>query len=533
MQGPSDERDAGYPPPLKAWTAVAILSLTYMFSFMDRQILVLLIEPIKADLEITDTEVSLLTGFSFAVVYTLMGVPMGRVADLWVRKYVIIFGVAVWGLLTAACGLARSFPQLFLARMGVGFGEAALTPVAYAIVADLFPPHRLARAMSVFALGGMAVGAGMSLIFGGLVIGFVTEVGTLTLPIIGDIRTWQAVLIIVGGLTLVMLVPLSLMPEPPRHNADPKKTGSKAAGQSAKKMSGKAGGQPGGEDMSFRSVLKFIGRHKSFYGPFIIGMSVINLYSYGAGAWAPSYFIRVHGWDAASTGVTLGFLYIGPAVLGGLCSGWLSDYIFQKGYKPAPLLLKTVAVASLVVLVPLFIMVPLMPLKLVLLVTVNFAIAVSTVLSPTIIQFATPNRMRAQVSAIYLLVVNLIGLGFGPTAVALITDYVFGDTMAVGWSIMATAIVACGLGALLLYRALVPFSVQLEAVIGDKQGPAGPNPQDSEVEVLSDVPGNALSHIQPVGPANGPSGHASGDGPDSSVQARLPGASPHLPSSKL
>ena len=122
------DHSADYPTPKLAWTTVGILALTYLFSFMDRQILVLLIDPIKADLQITDTQVSLLTGFAFAIIYTTACVPLGRIADLWVRKYVIIAGVCVWSVLTMLCGLARSFPQLFLARMGVGFGEAAFNP---------------------------------------------------------------------------------------------------------------------------------------------------------------------------------------------------------------------------------------------------------------------------------------------------------------------------------------------------------------------------------------------------------------------
>ena len=131
---------SGYPSPAIGWITVLVLSLTYMFSFMDRQILVLLVEPMKQDLQISDTQVSLLTGFAFAAVYAVMGIPMGRAADLRVRKHVIIFGVTIWSVLTIYCGLARNFIQLFFASMGVGFGEAALTPTAYSMVADLFPP---------------------------------------------------------------------------------------------------------------------------------------------------------------------------------------------------------------------------------------------------------------------------------------------------------------------------------------------------------------------------------------------------------
>ena len=155
---PASNHPADYPRPTIAWTTIGVLSLTYMFSMMDRQILVLLIDPIKTDLNITDTQVSLLTGLAFAVIYTVSGIPMGRIADLWVRKYLIIVGVTLWSALTVSSGFARNFLQLFLARMGVGLGEAALPPTAYSIVPDLFPPNKMARGMCVFTLGGVIGG---------------------------------------------------------------------------------------------------------------------------------------------------------------------------------------------------------------------------------------------------------------------------------------------------------------------------------------------------------------------------------------
>jgi MFS family permease len=146
----SPNDDGGYPSAAVAWYTVAVLSVVYMFSFIDRQILVLLIEPIKHDLQISDTQVSLLTGAAFAVLYSIMGVPMGRAADRWTRRGVIAVGVAIWSVMTIGCGFARSFWQVFVARMGVGVGEAALTPTGHAIVADVFPPHRLARGMAAW-----------------------------------------------------------------------------------------------------------------------------------------------------------------------------------------------------------------------------------------------------------------------------------------------------------------------------------------------------------------------------------------------
>jgi len=413
-----------------------------MFSFMDRQILVLLVEPIKHDLQITDTQVSLLTGFAFAVVYAVMGIPMGRAADLKVRKHVIIFGVTIWSVLTMYCGFARNFTQLFFARMGVGFGEAALTPTAYSMVADLFPPEKLGRAMSVFVLGGVAAGAALSLLLGGLIIGWVETIGAITLPIIGEVKAWQLVLIIVGFLSLLMVIPLALIKEPKRH-------GDVLSSDQTERT-----------DLPFRDVLQYLWDKKSFYGSYIAGISLINLYGYGAGAWFPSYFIRVHEWDAASTGINLGLLYLVPAIIGGLASGWLSDRLYSKGYQTAPLMIITAAAALSIVVVPVIIYAPLMEIRLTFLVLANLLMVMLAVLLPVVIQMGTPNRIRAQASAIYLLIGNMVGIGFGPTVVALITDYGFKDEMAVGHAIAITGVVCFILGSVILCRAFKPFKKQ-------------------------------------------------------------------------
>ena len=451
-----DTSEANYPSPTVAWTTVVILSLTYLFSFMDRQILILLVEPIKADLQISDTQVSLLTGFAFAIIYTVSGIPMGRLADRWVRKYVIIGGVTIWSALTMSCGFASSFTQLFIARMGVGFGEAALTPTAYAMVPDLFPPKRLALAMSVFALGS-ALGGGASLILSGLIIGEISELSHITVPLLGTLRPWQLVLIVVGGISFLMILPLALIPEP-------KRQGSQLL--PAKKRFDQPGSLSSNKQLPFKQVLGFLWEQRAFYLPFIIGSSLLNLYAYGSAAWGASYFIRLHHWEASTVGITLGLATLPPAIIGGLSSGWLADHLYQKGNRGAAMHI-TVTVAGLcALLVPLFIYVPSMPLKLVILVLYTLLIAGSGVLFPTIIQMATPNTIRAQVSATLLLISNLVGIGFGPTAIALITDYGFQNDLALGHSIAIVGVLALALGAGLLSRAIKPF-IQRSKIVNE------------------------------------------------------------------
>ncbi len=435
-----------YPSPKVAWTTLIILTVTYMFSFMDRQILTLLIDPIKTDLNISDTQVGLLTGIAFALVYTLACIPMGRIADLWVRKYLIIGGVTVWSLLTITCGFARNFPQMFLARMGVGLGEAALTPTAYAMVPDLFPPNKLARGMSVYALGGLAGGA-VSIILGGTIIALVNEVGPFSLPLMGTLKAWQMVLIIAGSLSLLMVIPLSLMPEPKRHGVQAVKG-------------------PQKHQHSFRQVLSYLWRYKAFYGLFIAGIGLQNLFSFGFGTWVPTYFIRVHGWEASSAGITLGSLYLLPAVFGALISGWLADYFFNKGYRAAPLYMMVTLLSLFIPLALGLVYIPNMQHKMVVLVLLGFTDVGFAVLFPTIIQMATLHRIRAQVSAMVLLAVNLAGYGLGPLCVALVTDYLFQDEMAIGHA-MAFVSVLCVPAFICLCFAINPFKQRVITVMGD------------------------------------------------------------------
>ena len=434
-----------YPSPSTTWTTVGVLSVTYMFSMIDRQILVLLFDPIKADLQITDTQIGLLSGLAFALVYTTVGIPMGRAADLWVRKYVIIIGVSIWSLMTILSGFTRNFFQLFLARMGVGFGEAALTPTAYAMIGDLLPPNRLAKGMSLFVFGGM-LGNVMALLVGGAVIGLVDSAGSLHLPYLGEFRSWQLVLVIVGAASMLMVIPLSLIPEPKRHGKQVN-------------ISGKDNERKKGEDMqvlSFYEVLSYIWENKNFYFPFIIGMCFAALSSYGFAAWIPTYFIREHGWSAASTGITLGVITL-VSLPGVWVSGWLADRFYEKGYHDISLSITIFVLALSAPIICLVIYIPAMPLKVGILAVAIFIIMPYHVMLPTMIQMATPHHIRAQVSAIHLFVINLVGISFGPVLIALVTDQVFQDEMAVGHSIAIVGAVAYSLAACLLLFALKPF----------------------------------------------------------------------------
>ncbi len=209
---------AAYPPRRYAWFVVGVLTLAYIFSFIDRQILSLMVGPIQHDLEIGEKQMSLLMGASFAVFYTFFGIPLGRLADTRSRRGLIAVGIALWSFMTAGCGLARTFWQLALMRMGVGVGEASLSPSAYSLISDYFPPERRSTAMSVYSMG-IYLGSGLAFILGGFITLLVSGRDTTPLPWIGELRSWQIVFLAVGLPGLLVALLLLTVREPVRRGA--------------------------------------------------------------------------------------------------------------------------------------------------------------------------------------------------------------------------------------------------------------------------------------------------------------------------
>jgi MFS family permease len=287
MQGDPETED--YPRVGYAWYVVAVLTLAYVFSFIDRQILSLLVGPIQRDLGISDKQLSLLMGASFAVFYTLFGIPLGRLADTRNRRSLIAAGIAFWSLMTAACGVTRTFWQLALARMGVGVGEATLSPSAYSLIADYFRPERRSTAMSVYSMG-IYLGSGLSFILGGLVVKFASAQESLLLPFIGPIRSWQMVFLYVGlpGLAVAML--LFTIREPVRRG-----------------LAGLRGGQMAAH-ASMREVRNYLSDNRATFAFLNLGMALITLNAYGAVSWIPAMFARRHGWAPADAGLVFGLI---------------------------------------------------------------------------------------------------------------------------------------------------------------------------------------------------------------------------------
>ncbi len=208
--------DPAFPKPATAWTLTILLTLSYIVSFIDRQLLGLLVSPIKADLGISDLKMGLLLGLAFSLFYVTLGVPIGWLADRVNRRNLVIAGITLWCIMTAACGLSKSYGQLFLARVGVGVGEATLSPCALSLISDSFPPERRARAIGVYSIG-VSVGGGLAYLLGGALVQAVADAPPIDWPVLGEIRPWQSAFIIIGLAGLVVALLLTMVPEPARH----------------------------------------------------------------------------------------------------------------------------------------------------------------------------------------------------------------------------------------------------------------------------------------------------------------------------
>jgi MFS family permease len=440
----ANQAEHAFPSPSVANYALLVLTTAYVFSFIDRQIISLLVEPIRADLGITDFQISLLQGLAFALFYTVLGVPIARMADRMNRTRIIAVGVFIWCLMTAACGLARSFSILFLARIGVGVGEAALSPAAFSILSDSYPPQRAARAMAIYTLG-TTFGAGLAYIIGGLVVDVVTSAEALHLPFIGQIQPWQAAFLAVG-LPGLLLVPLVLAIREPQRQG----------------MLETSTGKP--NQIPLSTVVSFIHQRWRVYGGIYAGVGLLAVVGYGVLAWFPTLLIRKFGLTPGDIGLSFGLIFICFGTIGALGAAFLAERRFLQGQLDANL-----SVAMLVavgMLVP-AVVAPLMPnAELTLLCAAPLVLCINAHagITTAALQLVSPNQMRATVVALMYFVSNLVGLGIGPSLVAGITDFGFGHDGALPYSLAIVGFLCCPVAAVCFQWARPHYGLAVQAV---------------------------------------------------------------------
>ena len=417
-----------------AWYMVVLCMIAYLFSFVDRQIVALLIEPIRADLHISDTQFSLIHGLAFAIFYAVMGLPIARLADTKSRPVIIAIGIAVWSIATAVCGTAKSFFQLFAARMAVGVGEAALSPAAYSMITDAFPKSKLGVALGVYSMGSF-LGAGLAYIIGGVAIEMVTKIGIVEMPIIGTVKPWQMTFFIVGlpGLLIAALFFITVK--------DPERKGV---------VQGDSG-------YSIGEVFAYIGQNKGSFTAHYVGFGLLALVLYALMSWAPAFFLRNFELTTREVGLYLGTLVLVCNVGGVLTSGWLIDFFTKRGRTDAALIAAIVGGVGALIPAALFPFMPNLTTTLIVLGVALYFASFPMATSAAALQWMAPNQMRAQVTALFFLFMNLFGITGGSSLVALSTDYLFKDEQLVGYSMAIVACAAALIAVVLMARGLAAF----------------------------------------------------------------------------
>ena len=430
----------GFPPAGVGWYAVILLACCYAVSYIDRWILSLLIEPIKADLGLSDFQISLLLGPAFAIFYATMGIPIAWLADRKNRRNIIAIGITLWSLATAAAGLARSFADLFITRVLVGVGETALGPSAISMISDMFPRHRRALAIAIYTSGG-TFGSGFGYIIGGQIVGWAKTAQLGALPIVGQVAPWQLVFMIVGlpGLILTLLV-LTLR-EPSRKEL---------AGFQDRRA------------VSFADTLKYLRNRALVFGGFCAAVSIIAVTAF-VQFWNAVLFERTWGWDPTTFSLYngIGILAVGPAAV--YAAGRLAGALTLRGVEDGAY---RIVLAGTLLLVPMGALYPLMPNvwgAYVVLQIQTIGVAGSAAVAPTALTMIAPGQIRSQTMALYFMSLSMIGLLLGPTSVAFFTDNVFADEAMIRYSMAIVTLIFGIPSALALIALRRPYGRELRA----------------------------------------------------------------------
>jgi MFS family permease len=391
------------PKPAYAWYSTVLLTTVYVFSYIDRTILNLLVEPIKHDLQLSDTEISLLMGPAFALFYTTLTVPLGWLADRWKRTWIVAIGVTLWSVATAGCGLARNFIQLFTARIMVGVGEASLSPCALPMIADSFPPEKRGKPIATYSAA-LSLGGGIAALAGASIIVWSKTAGTIDLPLLGQLRPWQFAFVAVGFPGIILGVLMFLMREPARQE------------QAGIAESGKAG---------LGDAARYLLSDWRMYAGFVAIVCVMTTVAYSQG-WFPAMFERTWGWPPEKFALYYGIitLIIGPATV--FSTGWYIDRLYLRGKKDAPVL---IMIGGLLIIVPTHAIAPLMPdgnLAFVMVAINLIGMASVTTAGSAGLMNITPGEIRSQVTALYFVIISVTGLMLGPTTVGILSDSVIG-----------------------------------------------------------------------------------------------------------
>lgn len=440
MTGDVKTQSAEYPATSKGWYATILLTIAYTLSFIDRQILNLLAEPIRLDYDLTDTGISLLQGLAFISTYILCSIPIGRLVDTRNRVWLLVGGVTIWSIATTACGLTKTYTQMFISRMCVGIGEATLTPITWSMLADYFPPNKRELPISIFLIGPY-LGGGIALIAGGYVLASLSDMGNVTLPIAGEIRPWQFTFIAVGLPGIFFSLFLLTISEPKRQGTI----------------------TTTGNQIPLRDVMRFIFQRWRIYFAFLIGVPFLVIILYGLQAWVPTFLLRVHGMALSDAGIQYGTIALISGSSGVLTGPIIGKMLLRAGYVDYHLRVAIGAALLCCVSVGFIPFMQSVEWALFFIGFAGFAVTLPLALVAAGLQTVTPGEMRGIIAGTYVLLTSAFGMGIGPTAIALFTDYVFSGPEDIGYSL---AVVCCSAAILTIISILIGLKPFRQAMKG-------------------------------------------------------------------
>jgi MFS family permease len=416
-----------------------LLMLAHVTCIVDRYLVSIVTEPLKHGLGLSDTQLGLLQGPSFAILFAVASLPMGWVADHVNRRNLIVFGIICWSAATVACGLSRSFPELFVARIFVGIGEAALVPAAMSMIGGTFAPDRLTRAVSIFTSGAQ-FGRAAAFLGGGALLAVFVRSGGVSFPVFGERPPWQALFIAFGLMGLAVAALISTVVEPARATVDhaPRR--------------------------KFKGALDYFWRNRGAFIPLFVAVGMLAVVVQVLGAWTVSLFVRRYALSPgdASILVGIGSLVAGPT--GSVSGGWLTDRLHMSGRRGAYLLVIGCCLGASPVLAALLWLSPTPVMATISYSIFYFIASMGTAPGYAGVQAVTPNSYRGVLASLFMCVQTLIGTGGGPLLVGVLSDHVFGNTM-LGASIVFSILIAAIVGTPIALAARKTFEKSRAALL--------------------------------------------------------------------
>ncbi len=431
-----------YPAKKNSYSAVAILTLAQVFAFIDRQIPSMLVEPIKQDFNLSDSQIALLGGAAFSIFYAIMALPIGYAVDRYKRTKVLGIGIFLWSLMTALAGLANSFGKLFGARIGVAVGEAVMAPVSVSLVSDSFPESKQGKPMGIITAG-VYIGIGITLLGGGFLIDYLTSLGGITLPLIGHLKPWQATFMIVGIPGLVLALAAFYLKEPQRIEQQVDRD----------------------QLVGRKNVFIHLKEHRKTLVPMFGGLIFMALIFYSFSFWAPTMMIRTFNISLTEVGFTLGVITIISSITGTIIAGSAVDYLRNRNYSDAPV---RAAMIAVILALPPIISLSFVQSELSAWICISLYLLFISSFAPLgllAISGVSTGNVKGQTAAIHAFLMMAFGLSLGPQLTAFFTDFVFVDPNLLINSISLTGLIVLPISALLFKLSLSRYRESSESIL--------------------------------------------------------------------